>query len=95
MLRRANLDLFWSRESSTIAGNLGKVRKVMDMWKDRNHHGPLAAITPWEETDAMGMRTAITMLEHSLDKGRLGDYVQCESCRKEEARCPTSTLHQL
>ena len=82
LLRRANLDLFWSRESSTVAGNLGKVRKVMEMWQDRNHHGPLPAITPWANSDEMGMRTAITMLEQSLDKGRLAEYVQFESCRK-------------
>ena len=82
LLRRVNLDLFWSRESSTITGNFGKVKKVMDLWSDRNNHGPLPAITPWEEADTMGMSTAISMLEHSLDMGRLADYVQFDPCRK-------------
>ena len=82
LLRRANLDLFWSRETSTVVGNLGKVKKVINMWKDRNCYSPLPAITPWPQTDSMGMSTAISMLEHSLEKGRIADYVQFDSCRK-------------
>ena len=82
LLRRANLDLFWSRETSTVVGNLGKVKKVISMWKDRNRYSPLPAITPWPETDSMGMSTAISMLEHSLKKGRIANYVQFDSCRK-------------
>ena len=82
LLRRANLDLFWSRETSTIAGNMSKVKKVIDLWKERNNYSLLLAITPWGETDELGMSTAITMLEHSLEKGRLADYIQFDSCRK-------------
>ena len=82
LLRRANLDLFWSRETSSIAGNMSKVKKVIDMWKERNHYSPLPAITPWGEIDNLGMSTVITMLEHSLEKGRLADYIQFDACRK-------------
>ena len=82
LLRRANLDLFWSRESSTIAGNMSKVKKVIDLWKERNNYSLLPSITPWPETDELGMSTAITMLEHSLEKGRLANYIQFDSCRK-------------
>ena len=81
LLRRANLDLFWSREATTIANNLSKVKKVISLWKDRNIYPPLPAITPWKEKDEMGMSTAISMLEYSLEKGRIAAYVQFDSCR--------------
>ena len=90
LLRRVNLDLFWSRESSTITGNFGKVKKVMDLWSDRNNHGPLPAITPWEEADTMGMSTAISMLEHSLDMGPNSIPVE-----KLEVQCQIPIMHLL
>ena len=81
LLRRANLDLFWSRETTTIANNLGKVKLVISLWKDRDNFSPLPAITPWKEKDELGMSTAISMLEHSLEKGRIANYIQFDSCR--------------
>ena len=81
LLRRANLDLFWSRETTTIANNLGKVKLVISLWKDRDNCSPLPAITPWKEKDELGMSTAISMLEHSLEKGRIANYIQFDSCR--------------
>ena len=81
LLRRANLDLFWSREATTIANNLGKVKKVIMLWRDRNNFSPLPAITPWKESDDLGMSTAISMLEHSLERGRIANYIQFDSCR--------------
>ena len=81
LVRRANLDLFWSRETATVANNLGKVKKVISLWRDRNNFSPLPAITPWKEQDEVGMSTAISMLEYSLEKGRIANYIQFDSCR--------------
>ena len=82
LLRRANLDIFWSRETSTIAANMSKIKKVLHFWKSRSNYAPLPDITPWGEEDNMGMSAAISILEHSLEKGRLADYIQFDSVRK-------------
>ena len=78
MMRRVNLDLFWSREASTFP--LGEVKRILDLWKGRINYNPLPIISPWSEDDELGiMGVAITILEHSLEKGRLADYVQFEA----------------
>ena len=82
LIRRANLDLFWSRETSTIASNIGKIKKILFWWQNRRGYFPLPEITALEEIDNMGMGAAISMLEHSLEKGRVANYVQFDTCRK-------------
>ena len=82
ILRRANLDMFWSRETSTISQNLGRVKALKARWKDRYGVMPFPAIEPWVVGDGMGMKTVFAMLEKSLEKGKLTNYTQFDTCRQ-------------
>ena len=82
LIRRVNLDIFWSRESSTIKGNLSRVKETMRRWEHRGGFIPLSDFKAWRSTDKMGMGIAITMLEKSLEPGRLSKYTQFDTCRQ-------------
>ena len=81
LIRRANLDMFWSRERSTISSNVGRVKEILVKWDQGRGHYPLADISVWKEEDKMGMGIAIMMLKKSLQKGKLADYTQFDTCR--------------
>ena len=82
LIRRVNLDMFWSRERSTIAGNLSRVKETIKRWEHRGNYTPLSDFGPWRSADNMGMGMAITMLEKSLEPGRLSKYTQFDTCRQ-------------
>ena len=82
ILRRANLDIFWSRESTTIKQSLGRVKTMISQWKGRYGVSPFPIITPWKVGDDMGMKAVIVLLEKSLDPGKLADYTQFDTCRQ-------------
>ena len=81
LIKRANLDMFWSREKSTISGNLGRVKYVLRTWHSLRRQLPLPPITAWPTEDTLGMGTAVIMLEKSLDQGRIANYTQFDTCR--------------
>ena len=68
-IRRATLDAFWSRESSTVRGNLKEAKRVfrfVDRMKIPNIVPPMG---PFPLTDLHGMAVACSILDRSLDKG--------------------------
>ena len=83
LMRRANLDMLWSRESSTINTNMTRVKELIKMWRGRDGVFPFPEITKWPVVEnGLDMSTAMSMLEKSLEKGKNADYTQYDTCRK-------------
>jgi hypothetical protein len=82
-IRRATLDSFWSRESSTVAFNLREARCMETKVADRLGLPSITpAMGPFPLSDECGMLSAIAMLDRSLDPGRYADHVQFGVFRK-------------
>jgi hypothetical protein len=81
-MRRANLDAFWSWESSTVKSNLGKAMRIertafrLGMPSMTPHMGP------WPLEDSQGMSAALAVLDRSLDKGKYKTTVQWDTFRR-------------
>ena len=80
-IRRVNLDVFWSREKSTVRGIVGKVKETIRRGRIKGRPLALPSLESWPVEDGMGMGTAILMLEKSLDKGVNDSYTQFDTCR--------------
>ena len=77
VLRRASLDIFWSRDNSTIHGMLGYTKELVSRAREPGRELPLPAITAWTVGDKVGIGVAIHMLEESSSNGRNGrNYLQ-------------------
>ena len=74
--------MFWSRETFTVKGNLSRVKEIIRRWSPRGGYTPLNDFGSWKAEDKMGIGMAITMLEKSLEKGRLSAYTQFDTCRQ-------------
>jgi hypothetical protein len=82
-IRRANLDSFWSRESSTVAFNLREARRMEYKVAQRLEMPSITPpMGPFPLTDECGMKAAIAMLDRSLDPGRYANQVQYGTFRK-------------
>ena len=81
LIRRANLDMFWSREASTVQGVRGHLKDILDQCRSYGRKVPLEPMEAWEVGDNQGMGVMLCMLDKSLRKGRNGDYTQFDSCR--------------
>ncbi len=82
-IRRANLDAMWSRETSTVSGNLNRMR--------RDYHDgipllsikePMPVLGTDKMKDRVGMGVAIMTLNASLRKGKYADHLQWDSMRR-------------
>ena len=84
LIRRANLDMMWSRDSKgTVGGIKGQLKDIVRRAQKYGRKVPLSPFTPWPIADDEGMGIAITMLEKSIEKGQLSDhYQQFSSVRK-------------
>ena len=83
LIRRANFDMFWSREASTVKGIIYDIKDIVKQvnWRDRAM--PLSDISPWLVGDKCGMGIALLMLEKSLEPGRKNSkYKQFDTVRK-------------
>ena len=84
LIRRAMLDACWSRERSTVAGNLS--RMVLDYTTGMSclsiERCPLPVLGNDEVTDRVGMGPALLMLNASRREGRYGDHLQHDSVRR-------------
>ena len=82
-IRRANLDAFWGRSSSTVSTNKSNLKRLFSIASD--DYG-MKAILPemglHELCDSWGMDIAMVLLGKSLDKGLYGPNVQFETVRK-------------
>ena len=83
VMRRAELDCRWSRETSTVLGNTRRMR--LDC-ADAEAHLSIKRQVPElgseKLEDRMGMGIAITILNASLRKGRYAEHSQWDSMRK-------------
>lgn len=81
-IRRAILDAFWSREPSTVKGNLGELKMVLRSSETLGILDPLPARGPFPISDDCGMRTACALLMRTLNPGKNSEMVQFETARK-------------
>jgi hypothetical protein len=83
MIRRANLDAFWSREKSTVSTNLQEARRMERTMRKYGLPATTPAMGPWPLEDSLGMKAAIAVLDRSLDKGVYEANVQWDTFRKQ------------
>ena len=82
-IRRANLDGFWGRSSSTVKNNKSNLKRLVTIAADDyGIQQPLPSMGPHELHDSWGMTLAISLLRKSLDKGIYGPTVQFETARR-------------
>ena len=81
--RRVSLDVFWSREGSTVRHNKGLVKRVA---KTEESFGCvnriIPPIGPHPLEDSLGMGACVAVLDRSMDKGNYAPNVQWETFRK-------------
>ena len=82
-IRRANLDAFWSRETSTVRENLSRMRRdCMETETTTSIVGLLPEMGNPLLVDRVGMKIAIATLVASLREGRNTANVQWDTVRK-------------
>ena len=69
-IRRANLDAFWSRASSTVTGNKDKAKQVLESSEFFGLDGPFIHQGPLPSHDHCGYEIALGMLFRSTRRGR-------------------------
>jgi hypothetical protein len=83
LTRRANLDAFWSWEASTVSSSLReamRVERTAFRFRMPSITPPMGPF-PLEDVHA-GMKSAITVLDRSLDKGAYKDTVKWDTFRR-------------
>lgn len=91
-IRRANLDAFWARESSTVSKNLNVLFRAHLCFERLNLNSTVHHLGPFPLYDSFGMLPAIAVLDKSLDKGKYEEFVQWETFRK--MRSAITNFHQ-
>lgn len=83
-IRRANLDAFWGRESSTVLANRRNLNQLLSLWDSQVGIPPnaLPPLGPYPNHDLFGVSVAVGMLLKSLQPGRYRNYCQFETIRK-------------
>ena len=98
-IRRANLDAFWGRATSTVRNNTNGIKKYWKLSFDTlGINESLPKMGPFPIKDLWGMRTAVTILQRTLDPGRYQDTIQFDTARKLRSvfsNCWGSSLHTL
>ena len=87
-IRRASLDAFWSRETSTVQNNLRLIRRAENSNAELGLPPLVPALGPHPVEDVCGMQAAIAVLIRSLDKGVYERFVQWETFRKTRSAIP-------
>lgn len=83
-IRRASLDSFWSRASSTVRGNLARQREMMGIGQhqfDFHADDLIPPMGPRDLKDEVGMRVAMIMLAKSRKPGKNAATVQFSTAR--------------
>ena len=81
-IRRASLDAFWGRESSTVAANRNGVMKLYKVSLDLGLKNIFPAMGPFSLEDNLGMGIATCLLRRSLERGKYRETLQFETVRK-------------
>ncbi|GFH48957.1 hypothetical protein CTEN210_05433 [Chaetoceros tenuissimus] len=83
LIRRANLDMLWGRDSSTVSSAYGQMLQLKKMSSNLGLLVSRDKMGPWPIEDCSGVETAMLMLWKSLDKGQKGrNYCQFDTIRK-------------
>ena len=69
-IRRANLDMFWSRTVLTVSSNLSSIKEILKISRELNLPISLSVLGPWPVQDICGMNLAIIELRKSQGKNR-------------------------
>ena len=69
-VRRANLDMFWSRTDLKVSSNLSSITEILKISRELNLPVPLSVLGPWPVKDISGMKLAIIELRKSQGKNR-------------------------
>ena len=81
-IRRATLDAFWSRETSTVRGNLKEAKRVYKFIDRMKIPHIIPPMGPFPLEDVHGMAVACAILDRSLDKGSHEEFVQFDTFRR-------------
>ena len=84
-IRRATLDSFWSRESSTVKASLGELKRDIKFAQELEMTMMEAGYPnrgPFPIQDNMGMGQAIIMLRRAQQPGKYDKFVQFNTARK-------------
>jgi hypothetical protein len=83
VLRRATLDAFWGRESSTVLANRRNLDQLIQVWDNLLETTPLMPpLGPYPAYDCFGITVAVPMLVKSLSPGKYASHTQFETMRK-------------
>jgi hypothetical protein len=92
LFRRANLDSFWARETSTVKNNSREEKRIEDFAKDMGMPPMCPPMGPVPLEDSNGMEIAAGILNRSLNKGKYAEHVQYATFRK--ARSAVTNVSQ-
>ena len=82
-IRRVNLDIFWSREPSTVQSVLSTARKGKALSEELGLEPMPPRRGPWPVGDTQGMQLCVEVLRYSQREGKNHPgYVQFDSIRK-------------
>jgi hypothetical protein len=83
-IHRCNKDALWSRETSVVENNLREVLRGRKSARRFKFPGSTAIppMGPYPLADTFGMKSAMVVLERSLDPGKHATYVQWDTFRK-------------
>jgi len=83
LLRRANLDSLWGRETTTVAANRRNLNQLIRIWSEHIGVEPqLPSLGPFPVKDVFGVTAAVAMLAKSAEPGKYKNYTQFKSIRK-------------
>jgi hypothetical protein len=80
-IRRASLDAFWSRESSTVNANARGAKRLQEIGNSVGILDVCPPMGPFTLDDSAGMALAVSILLRSLDPGRTEDTIQFSTAR--------------
>jgi hypothetical protein len=82
-IRRANLDLFWSRSRATVTSNTSRFREIIRKSQGLGFEPPYSAPGPLPLHDHCGYKVAVLMLAKSLEPGCHSEsHMQWDTIRK-------------
>jgi hypothetical protein len=91
-MRRANLDAFWERASSTVSSNLRSEMRGERTSEQLGMPSVTPPMSPFPLDDSLGMHITVAGLDRSLDPGTYNDFVQWETFRR--ARSAATNISQ-
>jgi hypothetical protein len=82
VFRRATLDSFWARESSTVRATSNYIRRGLEIASEFEFDDVYPARGPLPLDDRVGMREAVILLTRTQDPGRNAVKIQFDTARK-------------